>query len=116
MSDNGFYSVYEVFSKKTDKAPLQHQFSLLAPNKEMALIMARENFFRREPVADIWVVKREDIRTMTQEEREMLKRLNDKDYRETKGYGYLKKKWRNYQQEQFTEENLLSDSKGGKAK
>jgi ring-1,2-phenylacetyl-CoA epoxidase subunit PaaB len=117
MSDttkDGFYSVYEIFSKKTDKAPLQHQFSLLAPNKEMALIMARENFFRREPVADIWVVKREDIRTMTQEEREMLKRLNDKEYRETKGYGYLKKKWRHYQQEQFTEENLLSDSKGSK--
>ncbi len=108
---DGFYSVYEVFSKKTDKSPLQHQFSLLAPNEEMALIMARENFFRREPVADIWVVKRDNVRVMTQEEKEMLKRLDDKDYRETKGYGYLKKKWRKYQQEQFTEKNLLSSSK-----
>ncbi|MCF6411103.1 1,2-phenylacetyl-CoA epoxidase subunit PaaB [Pseudalkalibacillus salsuginis] len=111
---DGFYSVYEVFSKKTDKSPLQHQFSLLAPNEEMALIMARENFFRREPVADIWVAKRDNIRMTTQEEREMLKRLNNKEYRETKGYGYLKKKWRNYQQEQFTEQSLLSNSKGGK--
>ncbi|WP_349409647.1 1,2-phenylacetyl-CoA epoxidase subunit PaaB [Pseudalkalibacillus sp. SCS-8] len=107
---DGFYSVYEVFSKKTDKSPLQHQFSLLAPNEEMALIMARENFFRREPVADIWVAKRDNIRVMTQEEKEMLKRLDDKEYRETKGYGYLKKKWRKYQQEQFTEKNLLSNS------
>ncbi|MFC0189789.1 1,2-phenylacetyl-CoA epoxidase subunit PaaB [Fictibacillus aquaticus] len=106
---NEFYNVYEVFSKKTDKSPFQHQFSLLAPNADMALIMAKENFFRREQVADIWVVKRENIRGLSQSEREMLKRL-DKDYRETKGYGYLKKKWREYNQEQFTEQHIL----GGK--
>ncbi|MCQ6267001.1 1,2-phenylacetyl-CoA epoxidase subunit B [Fictibacillus sp. WQ 8-8] len=108
MSEQGnqFYNVYEVFSKKTDKAPFQHQFSLLAPNADMALVMAKENFFRRETVADIWVVKRENIRGLTQSEREMLKRL-DKDYRETKGYGYLKKKWRDYNQEQFTEQHIM---------
>ena len=32
-------------------ATFQHQFSLLAPNEEMALVMAQENFMRREPVA-----------------------------------------------------------------
>jgi ring-1,2-phenylacetyl-CoA epoxidase subunit PaaB len=106
---NEFYNVYEVFSKKTDKSPFQHQFSLLAPNADMALIMAKENFFRREQVADIWVVKRENIRGLSQSEREILKRL-EKDYRETKGYGYLKKKWREYNQEQFTEQHIL----GGK--
>lgn len=103
---NEFYNVYEVFSKKTDKSQFQHSFSLLAPNADMALIMAKENFFRREPVADIWVVKRENIRGLNQDEREMLKRL-DKEYRETKGYGYLKKKWRDYNQEQFTEQHIL---------
>ncbi|MFC7370074.1 1,2-phenylacetyl-CoA epoxidase subunit PaaB [Fictibacillus iocasae] len=108
MSENKseFYNVYEVFSKKNDKSAFQHQFSLLAPNADMALIMAKENFFRREPVADIWVVKRENIRGLSQSEREMLGRL-DKDYRETKGYGYLKKKWREYNQEQFTEQHIL---------
>ncbi|MED1864724.1 ring-1,2-phenylacetyl-CoA epoxidase subunit PaaB [Fictibacillus halophilus] len=105
-STSEFYNVYEVFSKKTDKSPFQHSFSLLAPNADMALIMAKENFFRRETVADIWVVKRENIRGLNQDEREMLKRL-DKQYRETKGYGYLKKKWRDYNQEQFTEQHIL---------
>jgi ring-1,2-phenylacetyl-CoA epoxidase subunit PaaB len=110
--NNGFYSVYEVFSKKTDKTSFQHQFSLLAPNAELAMIMAKENFFRREVVVDIWVVKREDIKGLDQEERQMLKRLDEnKGYRETKGYGYLKKKWRQYQQEQFTEKDLLGGNK-----
>ena len=36
---------------------------------------------RREPVSDIWVVKRSDVRMMTPEERESVKRLDNKDYR-----------------------------------
>ncbi|MDP4551775.1 1,2-phenylacetyl-CoA epoxidase subunit PaaB [Alkalihalobacillus macyae] len=104
--ENGFYQVFEVFSKKTDTSSLQHQFSLLAPNRDLAFIMAKENFFRREQVADIWVVKREDVKRMSQDEREAMKQLN-KDYRETKGYGYLKKKWRQYEQEQLTERDIM---------
>jgi len=104
----GFYQEYEVFSKRTFKSPFQHQFSLLAPNKELAIVMAQENFMRREPVADIWVVKRSDIRMMNQEEREGLQRLDNKDYRNTKGYGYLKKKWRDYEQNMLDEKEILS--------
>ncbi|RDE31485.1 1,2-phenylacetyl-CoA epoxidase subunit B [Parageobacillus thermoglucosidasius] len=110
MSDSGkgFYQVFEVFSRKNDTAPFQHQFSLLAPNHEIALVMAQENFMRRETVSDIWVVKRSDIRMMTEEEKESLKRLDNKDYRTTKGYGYLKKKWRQYEQQMLDEKEILS--------
>ena len=55
-------------------APFQHQFSLLAPNEEMALVMAQENFMRREPVADIWVVNRTNIRGLAPEEKQILNR------------------------------------------
>ncbi len=89
-------------------APLQHQFSLLAPNHEIALVMAQENFMRREPVSDIWVVKRSDIRMMTEDEKASLQRLDNKDYRTTKGYGYLKKKWRQYEQQMLDEKEILS--------
>jgi ring-1,2-phenylacetyl-CoA epoxidase subunit PaaB len=104
----GFYQEFEVFSRRSDTAPMQHQFSLLAPNHEIALVMAQENFMRREPVSDIWVVKRSDIRMMTQEEKQSLPRLDNKEYRETKGYGYLKKKWRHYEQEFLDEKEILS--------
>lgn len=108
MSEKGFYQEFEVFSKRTDTSPMQYQFSLLAPNHELALVMAQENFMRREPVADIWVVKRDDVRKMTLEERQTLQRLDNKDYRNTKGYGYLKKKWRHYEQEMLDEKEILS--------
>lgn len=108
-----FYQEFEVFSKRTQNASFTHQFSLLAPNKEMALILAQENFMRREPVADIWIVKSEDIRKLLPEERNMVKRLDNKDYRTTKGYGYLRKKWRHYEQVMLDENEILSWARRG---
>ncbi len=103
-----FYQEYEVFSKRTPSSAFQHQFSFLAPNEEMALVLAQENFMRREPVADIWIVNRKHIRKMDAEEKLTLGRLDNKDYRTTKGYGYLKKKWRHYEQEMLDEKEILS--------
>jgi ring-1,2-phenylacetyl-CoA epoxidase subunit PaaB len=110
MSNRGsdFYIEFEVFSRKTPSSPMEHKFSLLAPNQEIALVMAQENFMRREQVADIWVCKRADIRKMNQEEKQSLQRLDNKDYRTTKGYGYLKKKWRNFEQKILDEKEILS--------
>lgn len=103
-----FYQEYEVFSKRTPTSAFQHQFSLLAPNKEMALIMAQENFMRRDTVADIWVVNRKDIGAITPEDKKMLVRLDNKDYRTTKGYGYLRERWRHYEQKMLDEKEILS--------
>ncbi|MBB6284071.1 1,2-phenylacetyl-CoA epoxidase subunit PaaB [Geobacillus subterraneus] len=106
--EQGFYQVFEVFSRKTLDAPMQHQFSLLAPNEEIALVMAQENFLRREPAVDLWVVKRDYIRRMSEEEKTALKRLDNKDYRLTRGYGDLKKRWRKYEQNVLDEKEILS--------
>ncbi|MGX9933267.1 1,2-phenylacetyl-CoA epoxidase subunit PaaB [Virgibacillus salarius] len=106
---SNFYQEYEVFSKKNGKSPIQHQFSLLAPNDEMALNMAQENFMRRENVIDVWVVPRSQIRSMTSEERQLwTKRLDNKEYRTTKGYGYLRKKWREKEQGMLDEKEIMS--------
>ncbi|MBS4210756.1 1,2-phenylacetyl-CoA epoxidase subunit B [Bacillus sp. FJAT-50079] len=107
-NSDGFYEVFEVFSKRSYKSDFQHQFSLLAPNAEIAFVMAQENFLRRESVVDLWVVKRSDIRMMQPEERESLARLDNKDYRTTKGYGYLRKKWRQYEQNILDEKEIMS--------
>lgn len=103
-----FYQEYEVFSKRTAASSFQHQFSLLAPNEEMAIVLAQENFMRREPVVDIWVVNRNNVRAMDNEEKMTLGRLDNKDYRTTKGYGYLRKKWRGYEQGMLDEKELIS--------
>ncbi|TCP29254.1 ring-1,2-phenylacetyl-CoA epoxidase subunit PaaB [Scopulibacillus darangshiensis] len=96
---NPFYEEFEVFSKKKEDGPLQYQFSLLAPNEEMAIVLAKENFFRREKAVDIWVVRRNAIRKLSQSEKESLKKL-DKHYRETKGYADLNQRWRNFKEKQ----------------
>ncbi|GIO23632.1 1,2-phenylacetyl-CoA epoxidase subunit PaaB [Oceanobacillus sp. J11TS1] len=98
MSEEKFYEEFEVFSRKKDGLALEHKFSLLAPNREMAFVMAKENFFRREPIKELWVVKRSEIRMMGQEEREGFKKLDNKHYRETKGYTDLPKKWKKFQE------------------
>lgn len=88
---------------------MQHQFSLLAPNREMAMMMAQENFMRREDVVDIWVVKQSDIRKMSSEERQSItKRLDNKEYRTTKGYGYLRQKWKEKEQGMLDEKEIMS--------
>lgn len=88
---------------------MQHQFSLLAPNREMAMMMAQENFMRREEVIDVWVVKQNDIRKMTSEERQsMTNRLDNKQYRTTKGYGYLRQKWKEKEQGMLDEKEIMS--------
>jgi ring-1,2-phenylacetyl-CoA epoxidase subunit PaaB len=109
---NEFYQEYQVFSRRSPSSPIQEQFTLLAPNEEIALVMAQENFMRRETVVDIWVVKCSNIRKLTQEERASLQRLDNKDYRTAKGYGYLKKKWREKEQTFFDENEILSWAKG----
>ncbi|XHU81949.1 1,2-phenylacetyl-CoA epoxidase subunit B [Peribacillus muralis] len=103
-----YFEEFEVFSRKTQSSPVQYQFSLLAPNEDIAIMMAQENFMRREAVDDIWVVKRQNIRKMTIEEKKTLQRMDNKDYRTTKGYGYLKKKWRKYEQGMLDEKEIMS--------
>lgn len=107
-SQGSYFEEFEVFSRKTSTAPVLYQFSLLAPDEDIALMMAQENFMRRETVDDIWVVKRQHIRKMTTDEKKTLQRLDNKDYRTTKGYGYLKKKWRTYEQGMLDEKEIMS--------
>ncbi|QQE74368.1 1,2-phenylacetyl-CoA epoxidase subunit B [Brevibacillus composti] len=92
------FFIYEVFSQKNVSSSFVHQFSLLAPNAEVALAMARENFLRREPCFNLWVVKRDDIHGLAPEDRPLLERLDNKSYRETKGYGDLQARWRTHKE------------------
>lgn len=99
MAKKADYDVYEVFSQKDLTSRFESQFSLLAPNPEVALTMAQENFMRREEVpSNIFVVKRENIHYMPPELRQALQRLDNKDYRQPSYYGGIPAKWRELKQ------------------
>ena len=59
---------YEVFKQDNPKKPHEAVGSVHAPDAEMALLNARDVFVRRPFAVSLWVVKADNIFTMTREE------------------------------------------------
>ncbi|MDX2248140.1 MAG: 1,2-phenylacetyl-CoA epoxidase subunit PaaB [Bacteroidia bacterium] len=77
---------YEVFTQQHRGEQHVHTGSVHAPNAEMALLLAKEQFGRREQCANIWVVKSRDIHATSYEDSDMFLHSFDKNYREGNGY------------------------------
>lgn len=102
------YEIYEVFSQKEPTGKFESQFSLLAPNPEIALAMAQENFMRREdPPANLFVVNRRHMHFLAPEERQSLRRLDNKAYRLPGSYGRVLKKWHELKARRGIKDGLL---------
>ena len=83
-------AIYEVFQRKAPTEPMGHVGSVNADDTRMALLLAKECFFRREYPSDIWVVRREDMHTLA--ETDVLEPGTDKSYRSIEAYKGLAKK------------------------
>ncbi len=80
------WQTYEVFhqTKKGDRHI--HVGSLHAPNSEMALLLAKEQFARRYKCVNLWVVKTGDVHATDYEDEDMFETNPEKMYREASGY------------------------------
>ena len=76
--------VYEVFKRSGHKDPFSHAGSVMAPDSEMALIMAKECFLRRREGEHLWVTRRSDIHSFSDES--LLEIASDKGYRFPEAY------------------------------
>jgi len=76
--------VYEVFKRSGHKDPFNHAGSVMAPDPEMALIMAKECFLRRREGEHLWVTRRSDIHSFSDES--LLEIAADKSYRFPEAY------------------------------
>ena len=76
--------VYEVFRRAGHKDPFTHAGAVIAPDSEMALLMAKECFLRRREGEHLWVVRRSDIHSMADES--LLEIAADKSYRFASAY------------------------------
>jgi len=85
------YRVFEVFGQRRRWEPHVHAGSLLAPDPELALLLARENFVRRDEFISLWVVPRDQIRATPDED--FLRRALDRSYRLGIGYRETVRKW-----------------------
>ncbi|MDX1905987.1 MAG: hypothetical protein SF053_03070 [Bacteroidia bacterium] len=77
---------YEVFQQQKRGDQHVHVGAIHAPNPEMALILAKEQFGRREQCANLWVVRSQDVYATAYEDDDMFQHAFDKSYREGNGY------------------------------
>jgi ring-1,2-phenylacetyl-CoA epoxidase subunit PaaB len=80
------YETYEVFHQDARGEHPMHVGSLHAPNPEMALLFAKEQYARRSKCVSIWVVRTADIFSIGVEDADIFETTPEKDYREAKGY------------------------------
>ena len=75
---------YEVFRRAGHKEPFTHCGTVIAPDPEMALLMAKECFLRRREGQHLWVARRSDVHSF--EDESLLEIAADKSYRFASDY------------------------------
>lgn len=75
---------FEVFRRAGHKEPFTHCGAVIAPDPEMALLMAKECFLRRREGSHLWVVRRSDVHSL--EDESLLDIAADKSYRFASDY------------------------------
>ncbi|MCH7595282.1 MAG: 1,2-phenylacetyl-CoA epoxidase subunit B [Planctomycetes bacterium] len=80
------WPVYEVFHQQARGEPHMHVGSIHAPDADMALILGKEQYCRRQACVNIWVVPHEAIHATAYENDDIFIRGTDKSYRESWGY------------------------------
>ena len=75
---------YEVFRRSGHKEPFEHAGAVIASDPDMALLMAKECFFRRREGEHLWVVARTDVHSLADES--LLEIAADKSYRFASDY------------------------------
>jgi ring-1,2-phenylacetyl-CoA epoxidase subunit PaaB len=85
------WQVFEVFHQTARGEPHVHVGSVHAPDPESALILAKEQFSRRQACVNLWVVPAGAISATEYEDADMFQHGVDKSYREAFGYETTKK-------------------------
>jgi ring-1,2-phenylacetyl-CoA epoxidase subunit PaaB len=84
------WQTYEVFTQAKTGARHTHVGSLHAPNDEMAYILAKEQFGRRNKVTSLWVAKT-SVMITADNDGELFATNDEKTYREASGFKVMDK-------------------------
>ena len=83
--------LWEVFQQSRRGEHHAHVGSIHAPDAEVALVLAKENFARRGPCVNLWVVPAHLIHATDYADADVFEHTTDKRYREPSGYHGLRK-------------------------
>lgn len=77
---------YEVFHQPKSGAHHVHVGSIHAPTKELALLLAKEQYARRGQTYNLWVVNTAHVVTMRSEDSDIFETTPEKKYRDVAAY------------------------------
>lgn len=80
------HQTYEVFHQAKSGAHHTHVGVIHAPTKELALILAKEQYGRRGSTINLWVVNTADVFTMKSEDSDIFDTTPEKTYRDVAAY------------------------------
>lgn len=80
------WETYEVFHQSKRGDPHEHVGSVHAPDPQMALQLARDQFARRLKCVSLWVVRSRDITTTDYQNESFFAQVVDKSYRDPKAF------------------------------
>ena len=83
--------IFEVFHQQARGEPHVHVGSIHAADGESALMLAKEQFGRRQACVNMWVVPAEAIIATEYEDADLFEHGTDKSYREAFGYETTKR-------------------------
>jgi ring-1,2-phenylacetyl-CoA epoxidase subunit PaaB len=86
LDENEEWIPFEVFHQKRRGEQHIHAGTVHAPDPELALVFAKEQYGRRLKSASIWVVQSTNIYTLGYENEDMFETTPEKTYREASGY------------------------------
>jgi ring-1,2-phenylacetyl-CoA epoxidase subunit PaaB len=108
------YDVFEVFVQKSHQDSHVHVGSVVAPSPDMALQTARENFLRRDPAINLWIVPRNQVYATPYEDTDFFAREMDRKYREVGGYSENGRLWKMYREQALKLDDIIQDLHGAK--
>jgi ring-1,2-phenylacetyl-CoA epoxidase subunit PaaB len=73
--------LFAVFRQETKNESHLHVGDVHAPDAEMALVVAKEQFTRREPCVNLWVVPYTAIAATSYDDPDLFVHVTDKSYR-----------------------------------
>lgn len=85
------FETYEVFHQKKRGDQHIHAGIVHAPNAEMALLFAKEQYGRRGLSVNIWVVKTSNVFASDYDDADIFETVPEKQYREAGGYKVMDK-------------------------
>ena len=85
------FETYEVFHQKKRGTHHVHVGTVHAPNPEMALLFAKEQFGRRGTCVNIWVARTSDLFASDYDDSDIFENTPEKLYREAAPYKVMDK-------------------------